>query len=109
MYGKMVCAKFSGNYSPRSRSPFCTRVFILNADGSLVLGNVTPVHNGQGSRGEKNQKLEFRGPFLPVFGRLGLPSKIQTAITSSILGVRGSSSDGRELSATPFNYTTLVT
>ena len=62
LYGEMVCAKFSGIYSPRSRGPFCTGVFIPNADGSLVLGNVTPVHNGRGGGGEKNQKLEFRGP-----------------------------------------------
>ena len=34
---------------------------------------------------------------------------IQAVVTSSILGIRGSSFDGRELSIIPFNYTPLVT
>ena len=62
LYGKMGCAKFSGFYSPRSRITFCTGVFIPNADGSLVLGKLTPVHNRRGDGGDKIQKLEFRVP-----------------------------------------------
>ena len=40
-------------------------------------------------RGEKIQKLELRGPILPIFGCLGPPSKNQSAITPSLLGIRG--------------------
>ena len=54
LYGEMACAKYSGIYSPRSRGPFRIGVFNPNADSSLVLENVTPVHNERGvGDGEK--------------------------------------------------------
>ena len=53
LYGEMARAKFSGIYSPRYRGPFCTGVFIPNEDGSLVLENLTPVHNGRGGGAKK--------------------------------------------------------
>ena len=106
----MGCAKFGGIY-------FIYNVFVVlfvpefdpNADDSLVLGKLAPVLNGRGDGGKKNQKLNLEVQFLPISGRLGPPSKIQTAITSSILGVGGSSLDSRELLVRSFNCTPLVT
>ena len=66
LYGETACAKFSGIYSPRSRGPFCTGVF-SDADGSLVLRKLTPVHNEREGGGETIQKLEFRGPIFADF------------------------------------------
>ena len=69
--------------------------------------------DGWGGEGEIKQKLGSRGQifanFWPVFVFWTLLLNIQTAVTSSILGVRGSSLDSRELSATHFSYTPLVT
>ena len=47
--------------------------------------------------------------FWPIFVFLALILKIQTTITSSILGVRSSSLDGRQLSTIPFNNATVKT
>ena len=73
------------------------RSFFSSADGSLVL--------------RKNNELEFRGPIFADLRRFSavwaLLLKIQSAITPSILGVRGSSSDNRKLSPIPFDYTPL--
>ena len=45
--------------------------FPPNADGSVVLEKLTPVHNEQGGGGENKQKLDYRGPifadFWPIF------------------------------------------
>ena len=71
------------------------------------LGKLNPVHNWRGGGGKKNRKLEFRGPIFAKFRRFSavwaLLLKNQSAITPSILGVRGSSSDSRKLSPIPFD------
>ena len=107
LYGEMGCTKFSGIYSPRSRGPPCTGISIPIADGSLVVGIKNSDTKRPGGGGEKNHKLEFRGPIFVDFRRFSavwaLLLKIQSAITPSILGVRGSSSDSIKLSPIPFN------
>ena len=81
--------------------------FFSNADGSLVLGKLNSDTKRPGGGGEKIHKLEIRGPIVTGFCRFSavwaLLLKIQSAITPSILGVRGSSSGSRKLSPIPFD------
>ena len=54
--------------------------------------------------GVKKSNIEFRGPFFANFACFwALLLKIQSVIIPSILGVRGSSLDGRQLSTILFN------
>merc|ERR1711966_17605 len=83
------------------------RSFFPSADGSLVLGKLNSSTKRPGGRGEKNHKLEFRGQIFSNFHRFlavwALLLKIQSAITRSILGVRGSSLDSIRFRPIPFN------
>ena len=56
----------------------------------------------------KSEKSSFRR-FSPIFVFWALLLKIQTGITLSILGFRGSSSNSRELSTIPFNNMPIET
>ena len=59
---------------------------------------------GAGERKHSNARM-YRSNVLPMFGRFGaLLRNIHSAITPSILGARGSSSDSRQLSPIPFNH-----
>merc|ERR1711906_72050 len=85
----------------------CVPEFFSNADGSLVLGKLNSDTKRPGGGGKKNHKLEFTGPIFVDFHRFSavwaLLLKIQSAITPSILGVRGSSLESIRLSPIPFN------
>ena len=98
-----------GIFSPRSRGPFNTGVNFPSAHGSIVLGKLNSDTKRPGGWGEKNSKLESRGPIFADFRQFSavwaLFLKIQSAITPSILGVRGSSLDSRKLSPILFNNT----
>ena len=90
-----------------SRGPLSTGVFFSIADGSLVVRKLNSDTKRPGGGGVKIQKLEFRGPIFADFRRFlavwALLLKIQSATTPSILGVRGSSLDSRNLSPIPFD------
>ena len=105
---EMGCIKLGELFSPRCRGLFCTGVF-FKADGSVVLGKLTLVHTGRGGGGKNKWKLGSRGQFFaifwPIFVFWALLLKVQTTITSSIIGVSSSSLDSRQLSAIPFNNT----
>ena len=107
LYGKMTYIKWGEFFSPRSRGPFNTGVNFPSAHGSIVLGKLNSDTKRPGDGGEKNSKLESRGPIFADFRQFSavwaLFLKIQSAITPSILGVRGSSLDSRKLSPIPFD------
>ena len=110
LYGKMACTWWGDLFSPSCRGPFNTAVRFPNADGFVVLEKLTPVHSERGGGGKKTtQDPEVQ--FSSIFGQLScfwaLFLKIQSAISPSILGVRGSSSDSRKLSPIAFNNITL--
>ena len=100
----------AGKWAVPNRGNVCHHVVVVhvlpeffspNADGSVVLGKRTPVHNGRGGGGRKKVKTRIgRSDFrwCCVFEALLL--NIQTPITLSILEVRGSSLDSREFSIT---------
>merc|ERR1711966_320796 len=89
--------KLGGIVSLRSQGPLCTGILIPIADGSLVLGLKNSDTKRPGGGGGKIHTVEFRGPMFTNFRRFSavwaLLLKIQSAITPSILGVRGSSLD----------------
>ena len=81
-------------YSQRGRCP---------RSGKMTLRYDTT--RGAGERKHSNARM-YRSNVLPMFGRFGaLLRNIHSAITPSILGARGSSSDSRQLSIIPFNNT----
>ena len=108
LYGKMACTKFSDFF----HHVLVVRLipeFFPSADGFIVLGKLNSDTKRPGGGGEKNSKLESRGPIFADFRQFSavwaLFLKIQSAITPSILGVRGSSLDSRKLSPILFNNT----
>ena len=107
LYGEMGCTKLGGIISPRCRGRFGTGVGSPNASASKLFGERGFIENGRGGGGELIGKLGSRGPFFADFRRFSavwaLLLKNQSAITPSILGVRGSSSDSRNLSPIPFD------
>merc|ERR1711966_449401 len=105
LYGEMACAKFSGIVSRASERPKTFRFF-----QGLRLLPMRPLkkieHKRTRGRGQKNSKTRIeRSNFCQFLVVWALLLKIQSAITPSILGVRGLSSDRRKLSAIPFNFT----
>jgi len=106
---KWICGLYQiggSKFTPLSCSPV-HRSFFSNANGSVFLGKLTPIHNGQGGGGKTKLKLDPRGPifadFWSIFLFWALFLKIQSAITPSLSVVRGSSSDSRNISPIPFN------
>ena len=108
LYGEMGCTNRGDFISQASERPKTFRFF----SEALFATNATPEKNstnGLGDGGEKIKTRIKRSMFCHFFADWALLLKIQTAITSSMLEVRGSSLDSREISATPFNYVPLVT
>ena len=103
----MGCTKLGGIISPRCRGRFGTGVGSPHASASKLFGERGFIENGRGGGGELIRKLESGGPIFVDFRRFSavwaLLLKIQSAITPSILGVRGSSLDSRNLSPVPLN------
>ena len=105
LYGKMDRVKWSGMSSPRARGPPRTGVFFPRQGRCPGSGNITLRYNTtRGAGAKKFRTLECRGPmFADVRPFRALLLNIPSAITPSISGARGSSSDGRQLSPLPFH------
>ena len=109
---------FMGKWPVPSLAEFIHHVLVVpcvpelfpSADGSLVLGNINFGTKRPGDRGKKIHKLKCRGPIFANIRRFlavwALLLKIKSAITPSILEVRGSSLDSKKLAPTHFNSKT---